>query len=69
VGENILASGKIASVDNLKGETIALKIPWELLTSKPSDKEPKALISIRSKGSKLQVPHSARSKSKDDGCS
>lgn len=62
---HILASGKIARVENLTGETLELKIPWELLLSRPSDTEPKALISIASKGSKLQVPQPALSISKE----
>ncbi|WP_445737153.1 glycoside hydrolase family 2 protein [Mariniflexile sp.] len=52
----IQKSGKIASFDNLIGDTFELKIPWELLQSKSSDKQPKAFISLKSRNSKIQVP-------------
>ena len=52
----ILASGKIASVDNLIGETFELMIPWEYLTSKPDEGGAKVLINLSSKGSRIQVP-------------
>jgi hypothetical protein len=52
----IQKSGKIASYDNLIGATFELKIPWELLQSSYSDKQPKASISLKSRNSKIQVP-------------
>lgn len=61
----ILASGKIASVDNLNGETFELKIPWEMLKSKRSDEKVKALISIQSKDTKIQTPFSASPTNRD----
>jgi hypothetical protein len=52
----IQKSGKIYSYENLIGTTFELKIPWKLLQSSFSDKQPKAFISLKSRGSKIQVP-------------
>ncbi|MGB3149815.1 MAG: hypothetical protein WBB27_04060, partial [Maribacter sp.] len=50
------ASGRIASVDAVEGETFEMTVPWKLLKSKPKNNSIKALISLESKGSKIQVP-------------
>lgn len=52
-------SGQIVNVEELTGETFELKIPWDLLKSKVSDENQKALITVSARGSKIQVPLSA----------
>ena len=58
-------SGKITSVEHLTGETFEMTIPWKILKSKATDRTSRALITLESKGSKLQVPLSALTKSKE----
>ncbi len=52
----ILASGKIASVQNLIGETFELMIPWQLLKHKSTDESVRSIVSLESKETKIQVP-------------
>ena len=62
----IQKSGKIAVLENLTGATFELMIPWDSLTSKPSDESSRALITVSSKGSKLQVPLTAGEESREN---
>lgn len=55
----IHASGKIATKETLIGETFELKIPWELLKTKPTDVKGKAFFTLENKDNKIQVPLSA----------
>lgn len=61
----IVASGKIASVENLIGNTFELKIPWELLRSTPSQNHNAASLTLTARGSKIQVPANASSANSD----
>jgi hypothetical protein len=62
----IQKSGKIASYENLMGATFELEIPWELLQSNFSDKQPKAFITLKSRDSKIQVPLAADNLSQEN---
>ncbi|MBD5780040.1 hypothetical protein IEN85_11115 [Pelagicoccus sp. NFK12] len=55
----ILASGKIASVDNLTGNTFEIKVPWDLLKTEATDKQVRALFTLFARGSKIQMPPNA----------
>ena len=62
----ILKSGKITTMESLIGECFEMSIPWDLLHSDPSVTRWKSLVSVESKGSKLQVPLSATLNSKEN---
>jgi hypothetical protein len=62
----ILKSGKIATMEGLIGECFEMAIPWDLLHSSSADGEWKSLVSVESKGSKLQVPLSATLNSREN---
>uniref|UniRef100_UPI00404825D8 hypothetical protein n=1 Tax=Mariniflexile sp. TaxID=1979402 RepID=UPI00404825D8 len=58
--------GQLTTVGGLTGETFEISIPWEILKNKVSDKSPKAMISISSGDSKIQVPFNASPKSNEN---
>lgn len=62
----INGGGEISTVNSLVGETFELLIPWGLLNSKPIDEPLKTMISIESKGTKLQMPISTSAESQTD---